>query len=143
MPAVFQRLSDAIRVIMLQKTPVDGLLGMLDDFLGVVYRKDGESDAELLTRSQIAAKALDAELQKLGISKQPAKDSPPSWKTVWLGFEINAKDNTLAIPADKEQYTIQTFQNDFFDDRGGLLPVANTVKLGKLVGSLCHMSQAW
>ena len=113
MPAVFQRLSDAIRVIMLQKTPVDGLLGMLDDFLGIVYRKEGESDTELLNRSQLSAQAFDVELQKLGISKQPTKDSPPSWKTVWLGFEINAKSNTLAIPAEKEQTIIQTFQEDF------------------------------
>ena len=65
MPAVFQRLSDAIRVIMLQKTPVDGLLGMLDDFLGIVYRKEGESDMELLNRSQLSAQAFDMELRKL------------------------------------------------------------------------------
>ena len=143
MPAVFQRLSDAIRVIMLQKTPVDSLLGMLDDFLGIVYRKHGETDTDLLKRSQISAIAFDRELQNLGISKQPTKDSPPAWTTVWLGFEINSKDQTLAIPSDKESNIIQVFQEDFFDDRGGLLPVANTVKLGKLVGSLCHMSQAW
>ena len=39
MPSVFQRLSDAIRVVMLRRTSVDALLGMLDDFLGVVYRE--------------------------------------------------------------------------------------------------------
>ena len=127
MPAVFQRLSDAIRVIMLQKTPVDSLLGMLDDFLGIVYRKHGETDTDLLKRSQISAIAFDRELQNLGISKQPTKDSPPAWTTVWLGFEINSKDQTLAIPSDKESNIIQVFQEDFFDDRGGLLPVANTV----------------
>ena len=44
LPSVFQRLSDAIRVIMLCRTPVDGLLGMLDDFLGVTHREEGESD---------------------------------------------------------------------------------------------------
>ena len=37
MPAVFQRLSDSIRVIMLRRTSVNALLGMLDDFVGVVY----------------------------------------------------------------------------------------------------------
>ena len=118
---------------------------MLDDFLGIVYRKHGESDSDtdLLKRSQIAATAFDRELRNLGISKQPAKDSPPSWTTVWLGFEINSKDKTLAIPADKENNIIQVFQEEIFDDQGGLLPVVNTVALGKLVGSLCHMSQAW
>ena len=39
MPAVLQPLSDAIRVIMLLNIPVDGLLGMLDDFLRIIYRK--------------------------------------------------------------------------------------------------------
>ena len=41
LPAIFQRLSDAIRVVMLRRTPVDALLGMLDDFLGVVYQVSG------------------------------------------------------------------------------------------------------
>ena len=80
MPAVFQRLSDAIRVIMLQGTPVDALLGMLDDFLGIVYRKVGESDTELLERSQLSAEAFDVELLKLQIFKQPTKDSSHAWK---------------------------------------------------------------
>ena len=40
MPAVFQRLSDAIRVIMLCRMPVDGLLGMLDDFLWSLIEKN-------------------------------------------------------------------------------------------------------
>ena len=79
MPAVFQRQSDAIRAIMLQKTPVDSLLGMLDDFLGIVYRKQGESDTDLLKRSQESASAFDVELPKLWISKQPTKDPPPAW----------------------------------------------------------------
>ena len=30
-----------------------------------------------------------------------------------------------------------------FDDIGGLIPFANSVKLGNLVGILCHMSQGW
>ena len=59
MPAVFQRLSGAIRVVMLRRIPVDTLLGMLDDFLGVVYRKPEETDAELLVRGRLAAAAFD------------------------------------------------------------------------------------
>ena len=46
MPAIFQRLSDAIRVIMLRNIPLDGLLGMLDDFLGITCWKEGESYLE-------------------------------------------------------------------------------------------------
>ena len=92
MPAVFQRLSDAIRVIMLRNTPVEGLLGMLDDFLGIIYRQPGESDHALLDRGRMAAKAFDEELKRIGIGKQSKKDSPTAWITVWLGFEINTKE---------------------------------------------------
>ena len=143
MPAVFQRLSDAIRVIMLCRTPVDGLLGMLDDFLGVTYREEGESDLSLQQRARLNEKAFDNELVKMGITKQTKKDSPTSWKTVWLGFEINAKESTLAIPHKKELAVILEIQEKFFDERGGLRDVVNTTALGKLVGTFCHMSQAW
>ena len=70
MPAVFQRLSDAIRVIMLCRTPVDGLLGMLDDFLGVTYREEGVSDHSLFQRGRLNAQSFDNELGKMRITKQ-------------------------------------------------------------------------
>ena len=54
---------------------------MLDDFLGIVYRNKGESDMELLKRGQLSAYAYYEILQKMGISKQPVKDSPPAWTT--------------------------------------------------------------
>ena len=38
---------------------------------------------------------------------------------------------------------ILEIQEKFFDERGGLLNVVCTTALGKLVGSFCHMSQAW
>lgn len=143
MPSVFQRLSDAIRVIMLCRTPVDGLLGMLDDFLGVTHREEGESDDALLRRGRLNASAFDEELIKMGITKQVKKDSPTSWKTVWLGLEFNTKESTIAIPCDKELAIIEEIQEKFFDQRGGLLAKVSTTELGKLVGSFCHMSQAW
>ena len=143
MPAVFQRLSDAIRIIMLKKTPVEVLLGMLDDFLGVTYRKEGETDEALLTRGRAAAKAFDIELTEMGISKQNKKDSPTAWKAVWLGFQFDTKEKTLAIPLEKEDATIMRIQDEFFDENGGLMPFVNTVKLGRLVGTFCHMSQGW
>ena len=103
MPAVFQRLSDAIRVIMVQRTPVNGLLGMLDDFLGITYRQEGESDNALLKRGQVAARAFDEELGRMGITKQGKKDSPTAWKAVWLGFEIDTRELTLSIPQEKRR----------------------------------------
>ena len=143
MPAVFQRLSDAIRVIMLNNIPVDGLLGMLDDYLGITYRNEGETDEELFRRGRLAAQAFDEELNHMGITKQQKKDSPTAWTTVWLGFLLDTRDHTLAIPSQKEMAVVFQIQEGFFDEDGGLLPVVNTIALGKLVGVLCHMSQAW
>ena len=142
MPTVFQRLSDAIRVIKLQRTPVEGLLGILDDFLGIVYRRVGESDEDLLHRGRRAAKAFDEELIKMGIAKQDKKDAPTAWETVWLGFPLNTKDSTLAIAPEKEEATIIKIQEEFFEDDGGLRDHASTVELGRIVGIFCYMSQA-
>ena len=74
MPAVFQRLSDAIRVVMLQRSLVDALLGMLDDFLGFVYRKLGELDAALFGERGNRLRPW-----RKGISKQDKKGSPAAW----------------------------------------------------------------
>ena len=143
MPAVFQRLSDAIRVIMLRCTPVENLLGMLDDFLGIAYRKEGESDEELLERGKTHAQAFDKELLEMGVVKQETKDSPVGWSLVWLGFVLNTKEMTIGIPTAKETALVMRIQEELFDEEGGLLEVVGTLILEELVGVFCHMSQAW
>ena len=65
MPAEFQRLSDALRVIMTRR-PVEVQLGVLDDFTGIVHRKKDETGGELLERVKIAARAFDDEFRKNG-----------------------------------------------------------------------------
>ena len=142
MPAVFQRLSDAIRVVMLRRTSVDALLGMLDDFLGVVYREPEETNEELLRRGRRAAVAFDQELNKMGIEKQGKKDSPPAWSITWLGFHLNTRKHTLGIPEEKLEALLQTFHTHFMD-AGAWLEEVNTKVLEKLVGTLCHYSKAW
>ena len=142
MPAVFQRLSDAIRVVMLRRTPVDALLGMLDDFLGVVYREPGETDAELLQRGRQSETAFDRELVKMGIAKQGKKDSPTAWSITWLGFHLDTRYQTLGIPEDKQQELLQRFHAEFMND-GAWLGAVNTKILEKMLGTLCHFSQAW
>ena len=143
MPAVFQRLSDAMRVIMLRRTSVDNILVMLDDFIGITYRKADESDEELLARGEASSQAFDEKLKKLGIEKQSTKDSPAGWSIVWLGFVINTKLMTLGIPNDKEVALVLKIQNELFDEDGGLMEVVGTLILEELVSVFCHMSQAW
>ena len=143
MPAIFQRLSDAIRVIMLRRTPVDALLGMLDDFLGITYRNAGESDEVLVERGEQAAQAFDEELVRMGISKQSAKDSPASFKIVWLGVELDTKMHTISIPEDKITNTILFYNKEIFEDGKGFRREVNTRILDGLIGVLCYYSQAW
>ena len=84
MPAVVRRLSDAIRVVMRPRTPVDALLGMLDDFRGCVSETGDETNEELLRRGRRAVAAFDQELIETGIAKQGMKDSPLAWSNNWL-----------------------------------------------------------
>ena len=127
---------------MLRRTPVDALLGMLDDFLGVVYRKPEETDAQLLVRGRLAAAAFDRELIKMGIAKQGKKDSPPAWTITWLGFHLDTRHHTFGIPEEKLQDLLQRFHKDFME-AGAWLEKVNTKSLEKLVGTLCHYSNAW
>ena len=60
-----------------------------------------------------------------------------------MGFHLDTKDYISAIPSEKETAVIFQIQLEFFDEDGGLLPVVNTIALGKIVGVLCQMSQAW
>ena len=113
MPAIFQRLSDAIRVIMLRRTPVGALLGMLDDFLGVVYRNPGETDANLLLRGRQSAKAFDQELVKMGIASKQRKTplqtgrlhgSASFWTqstTRWVRWESQNRNNRPSCKSSK------------------------------------------
>ena len=59
----------------LRRTQVDALMGMLVDFTGITYRRPGESDVALMQRGRMSAVAFDQELLKMGISKQPKRDS--------------------------------------------------------------------
>ena len=68
---------------------------MLDDFLGITYCQAYESDDELLRRRQEAAHEFDAELVKMWITKQTAKDSPTSFDIEWLGVHFDTKANTI------------------------------------------------
>ena len=72
----------------------------------------------------------------MGTSKQFTTDLDNSW----LGLQINVEDKILEILAAKGHHIIRLFQEDFFADRGWLLPVTSTVKLGKMSGSSGHES---
>ena len=109
---------------------------MLDDFLGIVYRQPGESDHALLNRGRMAEKAFDEELNRMGITKQSKKDSPTAWQIVWLGFEIDTKEGTLAIPQEKEESTLLQIQDDLFNDDGGVDAIRRHGKAREVGGNI-------
>ena len=58
-PAVFQRLTHAIRVIGLKRAKCDGLFALLDNFLGVTFRRVGEFDESVPHRASKLAESFD------------------------------------------------------------------------------------
>ena len=75
---------------------------MLDDFLWIAYRKEAEFDQELLQRGRLADQVFDDEIVKMGITKSIRKKSPTDYTTVWFGFLLDTKDQTLAIHIENE-----------------------------------------
>ena len=69
-----KRVNFTVRISYIAKKTGPRILGMLDDFLGVLYREADDMRAELLRRSRKAAMAFDQEWIKMGIAKQ-GKDS--------------------------------------------------------------------
>ena len=69
-------------------------------------RKEGETDEVFLQRERTTANAFDAKLLKMGITKQTKKDSPTKRITVWLGFLLDTRDQTLAITSQKEMVVV-------------------------------------
>ena len=78
---------------------MDVLFGV--GILAITYRREGESDGELLHRGKGAAHEFDAELLKMGISNQTKKDSSSAFKIEWLGVEFDTTLNNISIPAGK------------------------------------------
>ena len=89
MPVVFQRLTDAIRVITPRRLKRDDLVALLDDFLGVTHGRPKESEASTLQQAASHARAFDDELVRLGLVRKKAKDLSPCTAGVWLGIKFD------------------------------------------------------
>ena len=143
MPAVFQRLTDAIRIIALRRAKCDGLVALLDDFLGVTFRKEHDTDEGLLLRAKQQSEAFDLELLRLGLVKNAKKDLRPCWSGVWLGVQFKMRTHELAIPVEKIRAT-RAFFFVMITNQTGMAP--DKVLAGELrvlVGKLSHMSMTW
>ena len=79
------------------------LLPMLDDFLGVLPRRVGETDEGILLRAQEDAKRFDTLLENLRLPKAPEKDQIPAFTTVWHGIEYFSKEHCIGVPFAKWQ----------------------------------------
>ena len=143
MPAVFQRLTDAIRVIALRRAKCDGLVALLDDFLGVTHRRPLESDISIMQRATAQARAFDDELLRLGITRNKDKDLAPCSAGVWLGIYFDMDTNHLTIPLSKIRETRAFFLVVITDNTGRPPTTVQAGDLQVLVGKLSHMSSTW
>ena len=143
MPAVFQRLTDAIRVIALRRAKCDGIVALLDDFLGVTFRQEHDTDEGVLRRAKQQSEAFDLELLRLGLVKNTKKDLRPNWSGVWLGVRFDMRTHKLAIPIEKIRAT-RSFFFVIISNQTGVTPekvAAGDLRI--LVGKLSHMSMTW
>ena len=143
MPAGFQRLTDATRIITLRRTNCDGLVALLDDFLGVTHRRPLESELSVMNRACSHARAFDIELLRLGLTRNTEKDLAPCTSGVWLGINFDMETHHLSVPLKKIR-DARAFILAVITDNTGIPP--SSVKAGELqslVGKLAHMSSTW
>ena len=143
MPAVFQRLTDAIRVIGLRRTKCDGLLALLDDFLGVTHSQPMESELSVLHRATNHVRAFDDELVRLGMTRNKAKDLKPCKVGIWLGVRFDMDTHCLSIPVEKIRETRAYFLVTITENTGIPPKKVRAGYLQVLVGKLTHMSSTW
>ena len=86
---IFQRCSDAVRVIM--KKMGHKIIGYIDDYVGFGTPSDAKTSFHCLHDL----------LQELGLSISSKKLIPPSTVVTCLGIEVNTEQGTLSIPAEK------------------------------------------
>ena len=143
MPAVFQRLTDAIRVVGIRRAKCDGLVALLDDFLGVTFSREGESYESVLSRAGKQAQSFDHQLLMLGLKKNKKKDMKPSWVGIWLGIRFDMRAKTISIPVVKIRETCAMFFVELTNQTGTIPTRVKAGVLQTLIGKLSHMSSAW
>ena len=103
----------------LRKTSVDASLGMLDDFLGITYRREYESDGEFFRRGEEAPYEFVAELLNIEISKQNARDTTSSLEIEWLLKLFNTRTNIVKILEDKVSSAVLFYYKEMLEKEGG------------------------
>ena len=76
-------------------------VAILDDFLLVVPRKEGDEDSYTLTRGQSEGARFDELLRKLNVPPAIEKTQPAAFSTVWCGVHFFSKLKKFRIPTKK------------------------------------------
>ena len=96
-----QRQSDAIRLIAAAAKVKADMVPMLDDFLIVVPREEGDSDELTISRGKQEGQKFDALLHDLNLPKAPEKDQQAAFTTIWYGLLFDSKNQVYGIPEKK------------------------------------------
>ena len=119
------------------------LLPMLDDYLGVLPRKEGETDQEILTRAREDTVRFDSLLRKLGLPKAQEKDQEPAFTTIWFGIEYFSKESTIGLPQ-KKWLKLRLFIADkFMTKERTVKSQIDAADLLTGLGKFHHMTGVW
>ena len=77
------------------------MVPMLDDFLIVVPRKEGDSDELTIRRGKQEGLKFDSLLHDLNLPKAPEKDQQVAFTTIWYGLLFDSKNQVYGIPEKK------------------------------------------
>ena len=77
------------------------MVPMLDDFLIVVPRKEGDSDEIIISRGEQVGQKFDALIDDLNLPKAPEKDQQAAFTTIWYGLLFDSKNQIYGIPEKK------------------------------------------
>ena len=77
------------------------MVPMLDDFLIVVPRKEGDSDEIITSRGEQVGQKFDALIDDLNLPKAPEKDQQAAFTTIWYGLLFDSKNQVYGIPEKK------------------------------------------
>lgn len=118
-------------------------VAMLDDFLLVVPRKEGDEDSYTLTRGQSEGARFDELVRKFNVPPAIEKTQPAAFSTVWCGVHFCSKLKKFRIPTKKWVKMAGFFGEHLIDNCGKLRTSIKARTLLRAVGKFSHAMLVW
>ena len=139
-----QRQSDAIRLVAKSAGVEADMVPMLDDFLIVVPKTEGESDELTIARAEQEGQKFDSLMHDLNLPKAPEKDQEAAFTTIWYGLIFDSKNQVYGIPERKWERLAQFFTEKLLeDDKATVKSKVDAEDLLSGLGKLHHITLVW